>query len=172
MPFIGKHAKTGERVDIWGVEHPREVFALGAVVCPLCDGAMYVKDGMVRIRHFAHQTRCASPLAMPESIDHLLGKCYIAEHLRLDLAGHVRAKVEYEVPLLEAGRVADVLVTLPDGWRVAHECQLSGITTGELQERTEAYGRAGIDVFWWLGGHAATEENLSERVWQCRVVMS
>jgi len=30
-----------------------------------------------------------------------------------------------------------------------------------LQERTEAYGRAGIDVFWWLGGRAATTENLT-----------
>src|SRR5690348_844865 len=167
MPFVGKHARTGERIDIWRVEQPRQVYAPGDVVCPLCEGVLYVKDGMVRVKHFAHQARCTSPLAMPESIDHLLGKQYIAEHVRLELAGYAVAEVEYEMPLPEAGRVADVLVTFPDGWRVAHECQLASITTGELQERTEAYARAGIDVYWWLGGRAATEEN---RTWCVRAV--
>jgi competence CoiA-like predicted nuclease len=120
-----------------------------------------VKDGSVRVKHFAHQVRCSSPLAMPESPQHLLGKWYIAEHLRAELEPYAVAEIEYEVVIPEAGRVADVLVTFPEGWRVAHECQLASVTTGELQERTEAYGRAGIDVIWWLGRQAATQQNLT-----------
>jgi hypothetical protein len=32
MPFIGKHATTGERIDIWLVEYAREVYSFGDVV--------------------------------------------------------------------------------------------------------------------------------------------
>ena len=121
MPFVGKHARTGERIDIWRIEQPRRVFAPGDVVCPLCEGVLYVKDGMVRVKHFAHQARRISPLAMLESIDHLLGKQYIAESLRLELAGYAIAEVEYEVPLPEAGRVADVLgrSLMGGAWRMS-----------------------------------------------------
>jgi len=55
-------------------------------------------------------------------------------------------------------------VTFPTGWRVAHEVQLASITTEHLQERTNDYTLAGIDVVWWLGKSADTETN---RAW-CR----
>lgn len=72
VPFIGKRAGTGERVDILRVERPREVFAFGEVLCPLCEERLVVKDGLVRVQHFAHRARCASPLAAPKSVEHLL----------------------------------------------------------------------------------------------------
>lgn len=166
MPFVGTLASSGERVDIMRVEHPREMFAFGDVLCPLCECALIVKDGLVRVKHFAHQARCSSPLARPESAAHLLGKWYIAERVSLELPRYTRAEIEYEVILPEVGRVADVLVTFEDGWRVAHECQLASITTGELHERTASYEQGGIDVIWWLGGPAATKENLTWCVWK------
>ena len=58
-------------------------------------------------------------------------------------------------------RIADVAVLFPNGWRVAHECQLAAITTQELTQRTEDYLHAGVDVIWWLGKSAATPANIA-----------
>lgn len=67
------------------------------------------------------------------------------------------AKVEEPIP--EANRVADVLLTFKTGGPVAHEVQLSPITTGELAARTRDYADVGVDVYWWLGKQAATTAN-------------
>jgi competence CoiA-like predicted nuclease len=53
--------------------------------------------------------------------------------------------------LPEIKRVADILVTYPMGWRLAHEIQLSDITKDEIDIRTSDYESIGIDVVWWLG---------------------
>jgi competence CoiA-like predicted nuclease len=71
--------------------------------------------------------------------------------------------IELEVPIdmkwRARGRVIDILVTWPMGWREAHEIQLSAITPQALEERTDDYLRSGIDVIWWIGNRANTKEN-------------
>ena len=165
MAFIAKRKGTGERIDLTMIEHPREVLKAGDCLCQVCDAPMIVKAGLVRQHHFAHTMPCISDFQChPESPAHREAKRFLATHLREAFKEYTHAVIEYEVPIPEVKRIADLLVTFPTGWRVAHEVQLASITVEQLQERTNDYTLAGIDVVWWLGKSANTPAN---REW-CR----
>lgn len=93
---------------------------------------------------------------------HLDAKRFFATWSRFFLGRYTSVVFEYEVPLPEIRRVADLLLTFPMGTRLAYEIQLSAITTEELERRSDDYARAGIDVVWWLGKSADT---LANRRW-------
>lgn len=160
MPFVAKNRMTGERIDITLVNDPRTTLRGGDCVCPLCGAPFIVRAGLVRRAHFAHYTECSSDYGQhPETPEHLEAKARLREYLQQYYAEYTHATLEFEVPVPEAKRVVDLLVTFPMGWREAHEIQLSSITTEELARRTNDYLRAGIDVVWWLGRGADTETN-------------
>jgi len=137
MPFVAKRKGTGERVDITLIENPRGVLKPGECICQVCDTPMIVKAGLVRQHHFAHVGRCSGDYqSHPESPAHQDAKRFLAANLRKQFREYANTSIEYEVPLPEIRRIADLLVTFPTGWRVAHEVQLASITTEQLQERT------------------------------------
>ena len=160
MPFIAVRKATGERIDITTIANPRAVLKSGECLCQLCGGPLIVKAGLVRQHHFAHIGQCSSDYqSHPESPAHQDAKRYLATHLGEWFEEYAGATIEYEVPIPAVRRIADLLVTFPTGWRVAHEVQLAAITTEELQRRTNDYTLAGIDVTWWLGKSANTPAN-------------
>lgn len=160
MPFIAKHKLTGERVDISLLENPKLVLKSGDCVCAMCDVPMSIVSTALVTSHFRHFTTCTSDYtAHPESPEHLAGKLFIQSWLNKNLAEYSDAVFELEVQIPEVRRVADVMVTFPMGWRIAHEIQLSPITNEKLEERTNDYFKAGIDINWWLGGKADTYGN-------------
>ncbi len=116
--------------------------------CRLCDGDVTPHLGSIRAWHFAHApgAPCAwDAWSEPESEKHraLKRACYRAIH---QLYPH--AKVEFEVIVREAGRIADVMATLPTGERIAVECQLAEISLQELETRTLAYEAVEVEVVW------------------------
>lgn len=172
MPFIAINKETGARVDITR-EAPDLIrrFKPGELVCQLCGGPMFPRSSHDRkdtrgqlysVRaHFAHiASECDMTYSQhPESTEHRLGKMYVATEWIKQFGRYKDATTEYEVPIREVNRVVDVLATLPNGHRIAHEIQLAAITPRELEERTNDYARSGIDVFWHLGKSADTEPN-------------
>ncbi|MFC6619599.1 competence protein CoiA family protein [Deinococcus radiophilus] len=81
----------------------------------------------------------------PETMQHIEMKKALAAKL-VELYG--TGEVQFESRVQEAGRIADVLLTLPDGSRIAGEAQYSPIVTAALQTRTMSYLDAGIEVIW------------------------
>lgn len=163
MPFVAIDRESGKRIDITAVINPRTALKAGEHVCQLCGQPMIIKAGLIVAAHFAHKATCPTDYkSHPESPEHRQGKILVARSLRENVSEYSTAAIEYEVPIPEVKRVADVLVTFPMGWRVAHEIQLASITTEELARRTEDYLHAGIDVVWWLGKSADTPAN---RAW-------
>jgi competence protein CoiA len=161
MPLIAKIASTNERVDITKLKNPRAELKAGDLVCQLCGSPMIIKQGMIKKPHFAHKAECTSDYqSHPESPEHLAGKELIAKTLKAELPEYSLAEIEYEFPIPEVRRIADVVAKFPNGWIVAHECQLASITVEELEKRTEDYLYAGVDVIWWLGKAANTKSNL------------
>lgn len=162
MPFIAKHKGTGERIDITEIENPRSVLHSGDCLCPFCGEPFILKAGMIITAHFAHKSACNSDwIAHPQSAEHNAGKLFLKENLP-SLPEYKDARIEFEVGIVTPSgkkRVADVLVTLPMGWQIAHEVQLASITVEELEARTNDYNEAGIDVVWWLGKSAAKPAN-------------
>ena len=164
MPFIALDTQTNKRIDITKIEYPRLVLKKEELVCQLCNKPMLIKAGMIRQAHFAHiATNCITEYGFhPESQAHRNAKAFLAEHLRITFKEYTDADIAYEVKIPEVKRIVDLLVTFPMGWRVAHEIQLSATTAHELQQRTDDYERAGIDVVWWLGQKANVPPN---RAW-------
>lgn len=162
MPYIAKIASTGERVDITKLQNPRADLKADDLVCQLCGSPMIIRQGMIKRHHFSHKAECTSDYkSHPESPEHLAGKKLIAEVINKSLSEYSLAKIEYEFPIVEAKRIADVAAIFPNGWIVAHECQLASITVEELEKRTEDYLNAGVDIVWWLGKSANTKSNLA-----------
>lgn len=160
MPFIALDKNTGDRIDITKLENPRAELKKGEVICQLCEQPMIIRAGTVRRHHFAHYAQCVSDYDhSPESPEHLGAKEAIATHLMETFLEYKEATIDYEVKVPEIMRVADIMVTFPNGWRIVHEIQLSPITVEDLQKRTSDYTKAGLDVVWWLGKSADTEAN-------------
>jgi len=161
MPLTAKRRSTGEVICILDYEAPRRDVPADDLVCPFCGERMILRAGPLRAAHFAHRRRCAyEGWYEPESAEHRAFKEAVWRYLKAD-AFWEEGQVEMEVPIPEARRVADLLVTFPNGWRVAHECQVSRIGLEELKARSGAYLDAGIDVLWWF-----THERLREaRKW-------
>ena len=159
MPFIAKNKSTGARVNIISIEAPRTVLKPGECICPLCGTDFIIRAGLITTAHFAHKQKCKSDWKThPESAEHLAGKLFLCQQLPL-LNDYKDAQIELEVPIPSIRRIADILVTLSNGWRIAHEVQLASITVEELAERTNDYNKEGIDVVWWLGRTACSDAN-------------
>lgn len=160
MPFIAKDKETGERVDITTIDNPRQKLTSSSIVCQLCGEPMIIRAGLIIRAHFAHIRKCSSDYqSHPESREHRETKVFLAQKLSELYSSYTTVEPMLEVPIPEIKRVADILFTFPMGWRIAHEVQLSPITVEKLEERTNDYLSAGIDVFWWLGKSADTPAN-------------
>lgn len=159
MPLTGKIVSFGQTIYIWKLADPWSEIQKGDLVCKLCGNPMGIRQGLVRAWHFFHYQTCTSALRQhPESAEYMAAKHRLLEFMWGQFMDSLAsAKVEEPVP--EVNRVADILLTFKTGWRVAHEVQLSSITTGELEARTRDYLDAGLVVYWWLGKQAATETN-------------
>lgn len=154
MPFVARHAVTHARIDITQIPNPRETLHAEDLLCQLCDERMIVRHGLILRPHFAHRRACTLPYTMhPESPEHLLGKAQVSAWLRTQ-PGFTDAQVELEVPIHARKRIADILVTFPQGHRLAVEIQLASLTTEALTARTKDYLDDGIDIIWVLGKDA------------------
>jgi competence CoiA-like predicted nuclease len=168
MGFTARRRATGELISILDFPNPRMEIEKEDIECHLCKGDLIIKDGLKRIKHFAHKPN--SPCSCdydrhPESYEHLFFKRLIAENLGQEFSEYLGVKPILEYPIHEVRRIADIVFEFPSGWLVAHEIQLAGITTEQLEERTNDYRNAGVDVIWWLGKTANTRTN---REWVTR----
>ena len=164
MPFIAIDTTTQKRTNITDIvdDHhlPKEEQHWE---CQLCNQQMKIRGGALVTRHFYHTQICKSNYTYhTETAEHRLGKRYIMRQFYKEYWHYTHAHIDYEVPIPEIQRVADILVTFPNGWRIAHECQLSPIQVDEYQARTHDYHQAEIDVYWWIGRKAAQVHNVQE----------
>lgn len=119
--------------------------------CKFCGTDMSPRMGAIRAWYFAHKSKASEcPFEVEserESPQHQALKRAAGEALKLHFGEQVDA-LEYEVRFPVIGRIADAVVTLKDGLRVAVEAQLSPLTLPQLQERTHAYLSDEIEVVW------------------------
>ncbi|GGR71516.1 hypothetical protein GCM10008959_36510 [Deinococcus seoulensis] len=138
MPTLkGKRSKADIKAQTWH--------------CKFCGVPMTPRMGPLRAWYFAHQRDAsACPFEVEsekESPRHQELKHAAAEALRRHFKDDV-ASVEYEVRFPHLRRIADAVITLKDGARVAVEAQLSPLTLDLLQERTNSYVRDDIEIVW------------------------
>lgn len=119
--------------------------------CKICGREMIPRLGHIRSWYFAHKRDAsACPFEAEserESHQHRELKRAAGEALRAYFGAEVQS-LEYEVRFPEIRRIADAVITLRDGARVAVEAQLSPLTLQQLQDRTHSYLRDEIEVVW------------------------
>lgn len=87
----------------------------------------------------------------PESVDHVQGKALLARWAALQ---HPDAEVSVEQTTATRTRRADVMVTWPDGRRIALEIQCSALSAHEWSARHESYTQQGIIDVWFFGSRS------------------
>lgn len=119
--------------------------------CKFCAKEMVARMGAVRDWHFAHKAEASEcPFqteSEPETPQHIALKRAAGEGLRRHFAEEF-VSLEYEFRFPHLGRIADALITLKDGSRIAVEAQISSLTLQHLQDRTYSYLQGDIDVVW------------------------
>jgi competence protein CoiA len=157
MPFTGLDRVSGLTVSIFDEACPKMAYAPRSILCPDCREPLFVKHGSVIVRHFSHYPE-SDCLSSGESVEHLIAKRTIAERLEQRRPNTIITLEEaITVNDVKRKRVADVMVTFPNGTKEAHEIQLSPISVDDLKARTRDYESIGIEVFWWCGNEALND---------------
>lgn len=137
----------------------RPLSRAGLLLCPGCDVTVRYACGEIRSAHFRHQRKQADcPFEHdgdynPETDLHVGLKFALRAWAASALAERfpgLEARVEGRIP--ETRQVADVLVTLPNGDRLALEVQCSPLAPEVWKERSDKYASAGVDDLWFFAG--------------------
>ncbi len=120
--------------------------------CHNCRGIVYARGGPEKQTqlHFAHQKGECAWSTEAESVRHMRGKVVLARWLREQFP---RARVTLEERLPEPNRIADILVTHPNGQLQAVEFQCAPLDLDEWKLRHEAYRKANIIDTWIIGNN-------------------
>jgi hypothetical protein len=117
---------------------------------PGCEAPQIVAVAPAKKRHhFRHLRRPNDAVHSPESVAHLQGKAAVAAWLRAACIGTVTVEGALDT---QRSAIADIMLELPGGSRVAFEVQYASITVAELDKRRSRYRDQQVrDV--WLWGH-------------------
>ena len=122
--------------------------------CPACKSQVRLKNGRVKMPHFAHVSLAACQyVSENESLQHLTLKNRLYHWFKQT----DQVKIEHFLPTLQ--QTPDLLVNE----RIAIEIQCSPLSIQRLRERTETYRSHGYTVLWlmgkdlWLGQHCLSD---------------
>lgn len=117
-----------------------------AYACPSCGQAVTLRQGQIKVAHFAHKPPTDCSWARGETADHLNAKIALRDAFRR--RGYI-ADYEVEVLSVRGDRRADVMVLSPDRqhqWAI--EIQHTSILFPEIAARTQAYIDVQVSVLW------------------------
>jgi competence protein CoiA len=125
----------------------------GKYFCPSCNSELFIKNGEIKISHFAHKSLMNCDLWIEnESEQHLgLKKILYQWFKKTD-------KVEIETYLPELNQRPDLLVND----KIAIEIQCSHLPIKRLKERTVNYQSHGYKVLWLMGKDLWLKEQMTK----------
>lgn len=112
--------------------------------CPDCNATVFLKQGHIRIAHFAHQAESTCSYARKESYAHLHSKDVFA---RTFAARGIPVQIEVPIHSHAGDRRADVFIQY-DGRYCVFELQHSNLSLNVLEARVDSYAVAGIPQMW------------------------
>lgn len=183
MPFKALSAKDNRVVLAYWFRKSRVMKAHypNGFICPVCKEKVSARGGNYpgdKRNHFYHPRgtkkcptdRIKEGLSSQNLTHHQMGVRKLYDYLIQEYHHEIKNEgwfvdVEYYNPLIPE-RIADLAVLDEEGavYQV-HEFQLTKIPVTKLEERTESYEKANIDVVWWFGKGCDCEE---VRLWSLR----
>lgn len=116
-----------------------------SLLCRSCDATMHAKVSKLGMRFFAHDRAQPTCPSAGETLEHLLLKWQLAEHIRE--SGWI-ANIEAEPDIGDAGGWRADVLAIGDGRRVAFEVQLATMTVDVGADRTARHARDAIETVW------------------------
>ena len=116
--------------------------------CPICGENLFLKQGIIKIPHFAHypHSQCLWNSWERESERHKEMKTVVMKNV---LKWNKCTVAEYEKPIGEY--IADLYFEIPrngDKLKIAVECQCSNKTLKDFLNKTKRYTELGIHTLW------------------------
>jgi len=118
-------------------------FLGGAYHCPKCEAPVTLKNGLVKIAHFAHKAAASCEYA-GESMLHIKMKQQIYKQLEATIKNRV-VSLELEKPL---GIIRPDVYIEGKKHKIGIEVQASVLTPAQILERTRRYHKLGVHVLW------------------------
>jgi hypothetical protein len=152
MPFVAEQ-EDHSRVDITDYSVPKLQLYGRLLQCPYCHSKFHIV--YKKIAFFRHRARCPDPVAQSyfsgETEEHRQAKRFLKLLCLQHLGKYTRTQPELEVRDKICNRIADLMISYQFGYRQVIEAQLCRVDVSNIQDRTESYFKAGIDVIWFLG---------------------
>lgn len=145
--------KDGARIVGW--EAAREKF----YYCPDCKEQLLLRQGEIKVHHFAHLAEAACKYGSQESELHLwLKKNFYQWFTVSSLYKHVDLECRI------GDFIADLLLENKRSQRIAVECQCSNIEIDYFRKKTAYYSYQGIFTLWVFAGNALLDKCLVKLV--------
>lgn len=126
-------------------------------LCPGCKNRVTLRQGQVKVPHFAHQKFQCNVFSEGESKEHLHGK-----NILMKMAQQQYEKVELEAYLSDLKQKPDLLINN----KIALEFQCSPITVEKMVARSKGYEKKNLRYFWFLGQRHRLKRKMTQQIAQ------
>lgn len=129
--------------------------------CPSCLETVVLKQGQLKIAHFAHRKHGCYAFSEGETAEHLAGKKLLASWCY-----QFHWQVELEAYQEDFRQRPDVLCRFKDGHRLAFEFQCAPLTATAMFQRSAGYQQHNFKYVWILGRRHYPQRNLTQQIAQ------
>lgn len=137
----------GEKVIGWKAEKA------GSYYCPGCEEKLILRQGELKVHHFAHIAESVCGYVTNETEKHLLMKQSLYNQF---INSNLYKNVELEYRLED--RIADIYLVNSQDKRIAVECQVSNLDIIEFRKKIAYYSYKGIYSIWIFSANAELDK--------------
>lgn len=123
--------------------------------CPSCEEKLIIRQGEIKIHHFAHVAETKCQYGTGETEEHLLMKKSLYQKF---LKTNLYKEVQLEHRLGE--QVADIHLLNGQNKKIVAECQVSDLDIAEFKKKTASYSYQGIYTLWIFSGNTELDKRL------------
>lgn len=145
--------EKGNQVVGWDAEKESRYY------CPGCEEKLILRQGEIKVHHFAHIAENGCWHGAPETELHLWIKKYLYQKF-LGSSLYQEVKLEYKI----GDRIADIYLKNMRRQEIAVECQTSGLDITEFRRKTAYYSYRGIYTLWLFSGNTELDKRMVKLV--------
>lgn len=145
--------KNGNKVIGWEAKKEDNYY------CPSCEEQLILRQGEIKVHHFAHIAENGCRHGAPETELHLwMKKCLYQRFSKTSLYQEV--KLEYRI----GDCIADIYLKNMRKQEIAIECQTSSLDITEFRRKTAYYSYRGIYTLWLFSGNIELDKRMVKLV--------
>lgn len=143
----------GERVAGWKADKTNSYY------CPGCEEKLILRQGEIKVHHFAHIAEGTCEYIANETEQHLWMKQYFYNELS---KSNLYKKIELEYRV--GDKIADLYIINAQDKHVAIECQVSNLDIAEFRKKIAYYSYKGIYSLWVFSGDSELDKRFIKLV--------